>query len=33
MMRFINSFQSEWMKTRRSLALWMVVVGAFLRRL
>jgi len=28
-MRFINSFQSEWMKTRRSLALWMVVIGGF----
>jgi hypothetical protein len=26
---FINSFQSEWMKTRRSLALWMVIIGGF----
>jgi hypothetical protein len=29
MIAFVNSFQSEWMKTRRSLALWMVVVGGF----
>jgi hypothetical protein len=28
-MNFINSFQSEWLKKRRSLASWLVVVGAF----
>jgi lantibiotic transport system permease protein len=26
---FLHSFQSEWVKIRRSLAFWMVVVGAF----
>ena len=26
---FINCFQSEWLKRRRSLASWLVVVGAF----
>jgi hypothetical protein len=26
---FFNSFQSEWLKTKRSLAFWMVVVGGF----
>lgn len=26
---FINSFASEWLKTKRSLAFWMVVVGGF----
>ncbi len=26
---FIRSFQSEWMKTRRSLATWIIVIGAF----
>lgn len=26
---FINSFQSEWLKKKRSLASWMVLVGAF----
>ena len=26
---FIHSFQSEWLKTRRSLASWLVVCGAF----
>ncbi|HKS26767.1 MAG TPA: ABC transporter permease [Pyrinomonadaceae bacterium] len=26
---FINSFQSEWLKRKRSLAAWLVVVGAF----
>src|SRR6476659_7002134 len=25
----IHSFQSEWLKTKRSLAFWMVVVGGF----
>jgi len=29
MIGFVNSFQSEWMKTRRSLSLWMVVIGGF----
>lgn len=29
MTAFIHSFQSEWLKTRRSLALWMVVIGGF----
>jgi len=28
-MTFLNSFQSEWLKTKRSLAFWMVVIGAF----
>lgn len=28
-MSFINSFQSEWLKKRRSLASWLVIVGAF----
>jgi lantibiotic transport system permease protein len=28
-MDFINSFQSEWLKKKRSLASWLVVVGAF----
>lgn len=26
---FIHSFQSEWLKTKRSLAFWMVVIGGF----
>jgi lantibiotic transport system permease protein len=26
---FINSFQSEWLKTKRSLAFWMVIIGGF----
>jgi hypothetical protein len=26
---FIRSFHSEWLKTKRSLAFWMVVMGAF----
>jgi len=26
---FVNCFQSEWLKRRRSLASWLVVVGAF----
>lgn len=26
---FINSFQSEWLKKKRSLASWLVLVGAF----
>ena len=29
MIAFVNSFQSEWIKTRRSLALWMVIIGGF----
>ncbi|MFF5384205.1 ABC transporter permease [Pedobacter suwonensis] len=29
MFSFFNSFQSEWLKTRRSLASWLVVCGAF----
>lgn len=29
MTTFIHSFQSEWLKTRRSLAFWMVVIGGF----
>src|SRR5215204_3633311 len=29
MTAFINSFQSEWLKTKRSLAFWMVVIGGF----
>ncbi|HEV7642518.1 MAG TPA: ABC transporter permease [Pyrinomonadaceae bacterium] len=29
MMTFIHSFQSEWLKTKRSLAFWMVVIGGF----
>lgn len=28
-MEFINSFQSEWLKKKRSLASWLVIVGAF----
>jgi hypothetical protein len=28
-MNFINSFQSEWLKKKRSLASWLVIVGAF----
>lgn len=28
-MGFINSFQSEWLKKKRSLASWLVIVGAF----
>lgn len=28
-MTFINSFQSEWLKKKRSLAAWLVIVGAF----
>lgn len=28
-MTFINSFQSEWLKRKRSLAAWLVLVGAF----
>lgn len=28
-MTFINSFQSEWLKRKRSLASWLVVAGAF----
>jgi len=28
-MQFLNSFQSEWLKKRRSLAAWLVIVGAF----
>lgn len=28
-MTFVNSFRSEWLKRRRSLAAWLVVVGAF----
>src|SRR5437762_2222425 len=27
-MTFINSFQSEWLKKKRSLASWLVLVGA-----
>src|ERR1700712_3562030 len=26
---FLHSFQSEWLKTKRSLAFWMVVIGGF----
>jgi len=26
---FINSFQSEWLKTKRSLAIWIVIIGGF----
>ena len=29
MTTFINSFASEWLKTKRSLAFWMVVIGGF----
>ena len=29
MTAFLNSFQSEWLKTKRSLAFWMVVIGGF----
>lgn len=28
-MTFINSFQSEWLKKKRSLASWLVITGAF----
>ena len=28
-MNFIDSFQSEWLKKKRSLASWLVIVGAF----
>lgn len=28
-MIFVNSFQAEWLKRRRSLASWLVLVGAF----
>ena len=28
-MTFINSFQSEWLKKKRSLASWLVIAGAF----
>ncbi|HJR08755.1 MAG TPA: ABC transporter permease [Pyrinomonadaceae bacterium] len=28
-MNFIRSFQSEWLKKKRSLASWLVIVGAF----
>ena len=28
-MTFIHSFQSEWLKKKRSLASWLVIVGAF----
>lgn len=28
-MTFISSFQSEWLKKKRSLASWLVIVGAF----
>jgi lantibiotic transport system permease protein len=28
-MKFIHSFQSEWLKKKRSLASWLVLVGAF----
>jgi lantibiotic transport system permease protein len=28
-MQFIHSFQSEWLKTKRSLASWLVVLGGF----
>ena len=26
---FVLSFQSEWLKTKRSLALWIVIIGGF----
>jgi len=29
MTAFIHSFQSEWLKTKRSLAFWMVIIGGF----
>lgn len=29
MTTFVDSFQSEWLKTKRSLAFWMVVIGGF----
>jgi lantibiotic transport system permease protein len=29
MLTFIHSLQSEWMKTKRSLASWLVIIGAF----
>ena len=29
MTAFFHAFQSEWLKTRRSLALWMVLIGGF----
>ncbi len=28
-MKFINSFKSEWLKKKRSLASWLVIIGAF----
>jgi lantibiotic transport system permease protein len=28
-MNFVRCFQSEWLKTRRSLASWLVILGAF----
>lgn len=29
MIAYLHSFQSEWLKTKRSLALWIVIVGGF----
>lgn len=29
-MKFINSFRSEWLKTRRSAAAWLTLIGGFL---
>src|SRR5688500_11790220 len=29
MTTFLHTFQSEWLKTKRSLAFWMVVIGGF----
>lgn len=29
MRNFLRSYQSEWMKTKRSLSLWMVIIGGF----
>jgi hypothetical protein len=26
---FIHSFQCEWLKTKRSLALWIIIIGGF----
>ena len=28
-LQFLYSFQSEWLKLKRSLALWVVIIGAF----
>ena len=28
-MQFIHCFQAEWLKKKRSLASWLVVIGAF----